>query len=112
MMTRLRICFRATAARRLKKYSSMWRAAGGAARPYDDRQRYRYGIFIQSRCRDGSALLVSVTVVVAAHSRSDLLANRANADVGFSAGLHFAERRIFCSRQRSVHRLGAAMGYP
>ena len=47
-------------------FSSMSRAAGGRARPLNERQRHWPGIFIQSCRRHGAALLVSVAFVVAA----------------------------------------------
>src|SRR5258708_7074791 len=62
--------------------------------------------------RDGAALSVSPALILAAHSRADLLADDAIVRLGISAALHFAERRIFCARRWNVHRRGAAVGHP
>ena len=53
-----------------------------------------------------------LALVLAAHARPDLLAGRADADVGLSAALRFAERRLLRAGRRHVHRRGAAVGHP
>src|SRR5262245_26318865 len=95
-----------------RRYFLMWRAAAGRARPRNDRRRYRNGVFPQPCLGNGAPLLVFAALVVATHPRSDLLADRADADVGFLATLHFAERGLFRTRGRCVYRFGAALGYP
>src|SRR5262245_2313403 len=100
------------AGRTWKRCFSTWRAAAGRARPPNDTGRYWNGVFAQSCRRNGATLLVSAALVLAAHSRPDLLADRADADVGFSTDLYFAERRIFRAGQRRVHRRGPTVGYP
>src|SRR5665811_1484726 len=105
-------CWPAMGARPWKTCFSTWRAgAGSIARRRNERPRYRRRIFRQSRCRHGAALLVSAALVLAAHSRSDLLAGRADADVGLPAALRVAECRLLRARRRRVHRLGAAVGH-
>src|SRR6476660_5384259 len=102
MTTRLNGCCRAMAARHWKKCSLTLRADGDKARPRNEQEprdhprRYRCELLAQPRLRHGAALLVPAAFVVATHSRSDLLADGADADVGFSAALHFTERGIFC----------------
>src|ERR1019366_3326824 len=106
-------CWPATDARRWKTCFSTWRAgAGSIARRRNERPRFRRRIFRQSRGRHGAALLVSAALVLAAHPRPDLLADRADADVGLPAALRLAECRLLRARRRRVHRLGAALGYP
>src|SRR5690349_25161098 len=92
MMTRLNGCCRATAERHWKKCSLTWRAGGDSARPRNDQRRYRHEFLAQPRLRHGAAILVSAALVVAAHSRFDLLADGADADVGLSP--RSEERRV------------------
>src|SRR5579862_1386383 len=108
-MTRRTACLPATVGKRWKRFSSMSRA-DASARPCDDRQPLP--ILAEPCRRHGAALLVSAALVLAAYSRSHLLADGADADVGLSAALRVAELRHVCPRRRRVHRRGAAVGYP
>src|SRR5262249_12138911 len=110
--THRNVCSLVTAVKRWKRYFSTSHAGGGRTRPRNEqRQRYRHGVFVQPRRRHGATLLVPSALVVAAHPRPYLLAGRADADVGISAGLYFAERRLLRAGGRRVHRLGAVVGY-
>src|SRR5664279_2223835 len=100
------------AAKRWKKSSSTWRAVAATnTRRCHERRRHRRRFFTQSRRRDGATLLVPAALVLAAHSRPDLLAGRADADVGLPAALRIAECRLLRARRRRVYRLGAAVGH-
>ena len=96
-------CSPAMDARRWKRCSSTWRAAAGA-RPRNDRPRASSCPSAASRSASNTAfrgaasppwcaLLVSAALVLAARARPDLLADRADADVGLPAALCDAERR-------------------
>src|SRR5229473_3779114 len=65
-----------------------------------------------SHRRDGSALLVSIAVVVAAAAGTDLLAGAADHHLGFPAELHCAECRVFRARRRLADRRRHPVGHP
>src|SRR5690349_16086573 len=69
-------------------------------------------IFAAPGRRDGVAPLVPAQFVVAARARPDLLAGRADVDVGLSAKLRIAELRLLHACSRHVHRRGDAVGHP
>src|SRR5215204_6286364 len=88
--------WRAITGTRWKKCFSMSRVAGPRRRrhePFRPRDRHASRDFGASHPGDGAALLVSSDVVVAAAAGADLLAGAADHHLGFSAELHFAERR-------------------
>src|SRR3954471_13926162 len=62
--------------------------------------------------RDGAALLVSLALVLAARRRPDLLAGRADADVGIPAALSRRPAEPRGAGGRRIHRRGAAVGHP
>src|SRR4051812_7172554 len=101
MTIRRRGCCNATGAKRWKKCFWMWRA-DASARPRDERRRG--DVFAAPRRRDGAALLVSVALVLRAADRADLLADRADADVGLSADLPRRADQPLCARRRRVDR--------
>src|SRR6185437_671088 len=106
-------CWRAMAVKRWKKFSSTLRAAAADnTRPRNEQSGHRSWFLAQPRRRDGAPLLVSAALVLAAHSRSRLLADGADADVGLFAALRVAKRRVLRARRRRVHRFRAAMGHP
>src|SRR3974390_499334 len=106
-------CSSATHARRWKRGVSTWRAGGRPiVRSRNEQQRRRCELLAQPRQRDGTALLVPAALVLAAHSRPNLLADRADANVGLPAALRDAERRSVRAGRRRVHRRGAVVGYP
>src|SRR3974390_2817163 len=112
MTTRHSASSSATDARRWKRCFSTWRAGGGPiVRSRNEQQRRRCELLAQPRQRDGTALLVPAALVLAAHSRPNLLGDRADADVGLPAALRDAERRSVRARQRRVHRRGTVVGY-
>src|SRR5665213_4262235 len=86
-------------------------AAAATARRRDDQQRRRPRLLVQPRALHGAPLLVFAALVLAARARPDLLADRADADVGLPAALRVAERRAVRAHGRSFHRRGAAVGY-
>src|SRR6202043_2290408 len=99
-------------ATRSRKSSSTWPAdAPRRARQPNERGGHAR-ILTASGRRDGAALLVSLALLLAAYDRADLLAGRADADLGLLAALRGAKRRLFCTRGRHFHRRGAAMGHP
>src|SRR5882757_10542904 len=63
-----------------------------------------------SRC-DGAAPLVSAQLVLATRARPDLLAGRADADVGLPAAVRLAELRLLHESGRHLHRRGDAVGH-
>src|SRR3954470_17677706 len=109
MTIRRRGCCNATGAKRWKKCFWMWRA-DASARPRDERRRG--DVFAAPRRRDGAALLVSVALVLRAADRADLLADRADADVGLSADLPRRADQPLCARRRRVDRRRDAVGRP
>src|SRR5664279_2785057 len=58
------------------------------------------------RFRDGAAPLVSAQLVLAARARPDLLARRADADVGLPAAIRLPELRLLHEGRRHLHRRG------
>src|SRR5437764_15001225 len=64
------------------------------------------------RRRDGAALLVSVALVVRAADRADLLADRADADVGLPANLSCGPGEPLRARRRRAGRRGDAVVHP
>src|SRR3954454_17330565 len=109
MTIRRRGCCSATGAKRWKKCFSMWRA-DASARPRNE--RHRGDVFAAPRRRDGAALLVSVALVLRAPDRADLLADRADADVGLPADLSRRADQPLCTRRRRTHRRRDAVGCP
>src|SRR5580704_4081235 len=117
-------CCCATDGTRWKRCFSMWRAAAPmSARPPNERAARRAPrprarpfapavTLLATDRRNDRALLVSVTLIVAAAPGIDLLAGGADADVGLSAALHRSERRLLRPRRRHLHRRRAAVGYP
>src|SRR5579884_1616658 len=108
-------CSLVTAAPIWKKFSWMWPAGAHAkARQSqrNDRGRLSDGPIVLAHRRNGASLLVSLAFVLAARARPDLLADRADADVGFPADVRRAKCRLLCPRRRRVHRLRAVVGYP
>src|SRR5258706_8337345 len=63
-----------------------------------------------SRC-DGAAPLVSAQLVLAARARPDLLACRADADVGLPAAVRLAELQLLHESGWHLHRRGDAVGH-
>src|SRR5215475_3204306 len=67
-------------------------------------------ILCPPRRGDGPALLVPAAFVVAAGSRSHLLADSADADVGIPANVCRTKRGIFRTSGRHIHRRSIAVG--
>ena len=81
--------------------------ARAAARPRNERHALSH--FLRNRvAAHGAALLVSAALVVAAHSRSDLLAGGADADVGLPADSTCRRTRGFFARAGGVF-IGAVL---
>src|SRR5579871_2309400 len=133
MTGRRRGCSSATDAIRLKRCSSTWRAAVPTwVRPRGERDernetRHAQAPFSSPACREGQgggrnfgapgrrddpALLVSPPVVMAAAPRAHLLADGADADLGFPAALCRPECGLFRTRRWHFHRRGAVVGHP
>src|SRR3954451_10175982 len=115
-MTRRRGSLRATVAIPWKRYFSTSRAAP-RMRPRDEwrdprRCRRDHHVLARACCRDGAALLVPVALVLRAVDRTDLLADRADADVGLPADLSRRPVEHAGARGRRVHRRSTALGYP
>src|SRR5947208_17086200 len=109
MMTRRRGWSSAPGAIRWRKCFSMSRA-GAIARRRNERARAA-GVLAAPCGRDGAALLVSVALVVRAADRADLLADRADADVGLPANLSRWPGEPLCARRRRAGRRGDAVGH-
>src|SRR5947209_4053476 len=69
-------------------------------------------VLAASRRCNGAPPLVSAQLVLAARARSDLLAGRADADVGLSATIRLAELGLLHEGGRHFHRGGDAVGHP
>src|SRR5215213_10217783 len=100
-----------------KTYSSMSRGAEEKrARRRNERFRARPGrpdrVLATARGRHGAALLVSFAILLGPADGADLLARRADVDVGLPADLSREECRLFRSGGRYVHRRRVALGHP
>src|SRR4051812_29041655 len=99
MTMRRKRSWRATTATRWKKCSlTLPAAATGRARHERTRGAQGAGDCVASHRRDGSALLVSPDVVLAADAGAGLLAGAADHHLGLSAELHRAERLLLRTR--------------
>src|SRR5882672_2319111 len=94
--------------RRCSSTSSVVPAKRG--RPRDDGAPAGTRCVLAAPCRcAAAALLVSAPFVVAARTRPDLLARRADADVGLPAAVRLAELRLLHEGARHLHRRGDAV---
>src|SRR5258707_11847294 len=103
MTIRRRGCWNATVGRRWKRSFSTSRAGARSLKGRFLRRRRNddgasrgpppggAGVLAAARHRHGAALLVSAALVVGAPHRADLLAGRADADVGLPADLYRPE---------------------
>src|SRR5581483_6407827 len=105
-------CANATAATRSRKCFSTSRAGVNTARWRNEPARRAGRIFAAAHRRDGAALLVSAALVLGAPHRADLLARRADADVGFPADLPVAADEYLRAHRRRAGRRGAVVGHP
>src|SRR3954471_22254690 len=94
---------------RWRKCFSTSRAAA-TARQRDERSPA--GFLHSPSRRDGAALLVSVALLVLPPDRADLLADRADADVGLPADLSRWPGEPLRARRRRAGRRGDALGHP
>src|SRR5436189_2674940 len=84
--------------------------AGANARQRNERSSA--DVFAAPGRGDGAALLVPVALVVRAPDRADLLADRADADVGLSADLSRRPNEPLRARRRRADRRRDAVGHP
>src|ERR1041385_7168016 len=101
MTTRRRGYCSAMGAKRSRRCFSMSRA-DASVRPRNERSGA--GVLAAPRYRDGAALLVSVALVLRAADRADLLAGRADADVGIPADLSRRTNQPLRPRRRRADR--------
>src|SRR5436190_7218064 len=94
-------------------FSTSSAAPAKRGKPRDDGAIAGTRCVLAAPCRcHGAAPLVSAQLVLAARARPDLLAGRADADVGLPAAVRLAELRLLHESGRHLHRRGDAVGHP